>query len=363
MDAQLELPLRLHRMLAPDTGENFCWSPHSVVSTLGLLASAARGSTREEMAHALRAEPDEDFLARLEELAGRTVTPTDEVDFAVANRLWADERLPLREQYRRRISRLPGSQVRTTAFRAAPERARQEINADVSEVTRGLIPELVEAGTIDSDTVAALVNALYLRTPWNKAFEERDTAPKPFHGPAGTGSVPTMRVNGLLGYAHLEGWQVVRLQARGSVEALVLLPDAELARAEPALDHARLRRLVDAPEPKQVELLLPKFEVTGSAELNDPLAALGVREAFTPAADFTGLTDEPLRISTALHESVLRVDEHGLEGAAATAAMMRLTSLTEEPEPLRVEVDRPFWFLVRHSDSGDVYFLGRVAHP
>lgn len=363
MDAQLEFPLRLHRRLAPSTGENFCWSPHSVVSTLGLLASAARGNTREEMAHALRAGPNEDFTERLAELAGRTVTPTDEVDFAVANRLWADERLPLREEYRSRISGLPGSEVLTTAFREAPERARQEINTDVAEVTRGLIPELVEAGTIDSDTVAALVNALYLKTPWNKAFEERDTAPKPFHGPAGSGPVPTMRVNGLLGYARSDGWQVVRLQARGAVEALVLLPDEELNRAEPALDHARLRRLVGAPEQNQVELLLPKFEVTGSAELNDPLAALGVREAFTPAADFTELTSDPLRISTALHEAVLRVDEHGLEGAAATAAMMRLTALTEEPEPIRVEVDRPFWFLVRHADSGAVYFLARVVDP
>ncbi|PRW64114.1 serpin family protein [Actinopolyspora mortivallis] len=363
MDAQLEFPLRLHRALTSEAGRNFCWSPYSVVSTLGMLASAARGNTRAEMARMLGAEPDGRFPEQLRAVAEQTVVAGEDVDAAVANRLWVDEELVPRAEYRAEFSDWPGSRIRTTPFRAAPERARQEINADVAEVTRELIPELVKAGTVDSETVAALVNALYLRTPWNSAFEQRDTTPLPFHAPGGTRSVPTMRVNAALGYARAEGWQVVRLPARGGVEALVLLPDSALETAEPELTPTRLRRLVTAPQQRQVELRMPKFEVTGSAELNDPLTALGMRTAFTPAADFGGLTEKPLRISTAVHEAVLRVDENGLEGAAATAAMMRLTALVEEPEPLRVTVDRPFWFLVRHSGGGAVYFLARVVSP
>ncbi len=57
------------------------------------------------------------------------------------------------------------------------------------------------------------------------------------------------------------------------------------------------------------------------------------------------------------------VDEAGLEGAAATAMMMRLTAIVREPEPVRVEVDRPFLFLVRHRDSGALYFLARITDP
>jgi serine protease inhibitor len=42
---------------------------------------------------------------------------------------------------------------------------------------------------------------------------------------------------------------------------------------------------------------------------------------------------------------------------------MRLTAIVREPEPVRVEVDRPFLFLVRHRDSGALYFLARITDP
>jgi serine protease inhibitor len=63
-----------------------------------------------------------------------------------------------------------------------------------------------------------------------------------------------------------------------------------------------------------------------------------------------------------LHESVLKLDEQGLEGAAATAVMLRLLSLTTG-EPVRVHVDRPFLLLVRHAATGVGYFMARVVTP
>ncbi|MCI2420933.1 serpin family protein [Saccharopolyspora sp. K220] len=363
MSEHLDFSLSLHRRLAPPVDRPFCWSPYSVASALGLAATATGGQTREELVNALRTEP-----AGLLELLGcaaelTTGSAAEPPVLAVANTLWAHEALPVEESYLLALKDWPGSAVRNAPFRTDPEKSRQLINADVAETTRDLIPELLPAGSVDPETVAALVNALYLKVSWREAFDEKATTERPFHAPARDREVPTMHATRRFGHAAAEGWQVVSLPAAGGVEAVVLLPDTDLETAEPDLDAARLGRLLGAVEQQRVELFLPKFDVTGDAELTRSLGALGVHTLFTRAADFAPLTDQPLRVSTIVHQSVLEVDESGLEGAAATAVMMRLTAIVREPEPIRVEVDRPFLFLVRHQETGAVYFLARITDP
>ncbi|GAB3298362.1 serpin family protein [Parasphingorhabdus pacifica] len=368
MNEHLDFSLSLHRQLAPDPDRAFCWSPYSVASALGLAAAAASGRTREEVLTALRSTSGDDVAEVRKLLTGAATLDeggpaAESPELAVANTLWAHENLPIEQDYLRALQDWPGSAVRNAPFRTDPEEARRTINSDVAETTRDLIPELLDPGTVDPDTVAALVNALYLKTSWREAFDTQATTELPFLTPTTTREVPTMRVTRRMGYAAVNGWRAVSLPAAGGVEGVVLLPDADLTAAEESLDAQSLGKLLDSIEQQRVELLLPKFEVAGNAELRSALGALGVHALFTPAADFSALTPERLRISTMVHESVLRVDESGLEGAAATAAMMRLTSIVTEPDPIRVRVDRPFLFLVRHQNTGALYFLARIVDP
>lgn len=360
----LEFSLNLHHQLAPPVDRSFCWSPYSVVSALGLAAGAAGGQTRAELDTMLKSSVRlaelREWLSSAAELNQKASNPPQ---LAVANTLWAHEDIPIHDSFLRDLEQWPGSAVRNAPFRADPDTARRLINDDVSETTRGLIPELLAPGAVEPNTVAALVNALYLKVSWQEAFDEHATEQRPFHAPGGEHDVPTMRVTRNFGYAARDGWQVVSLPAIGGVEAVVLMPDDGLAAAEPQLTPDLLERLVSSPEKRRLELSLPKFDVSASAELNAALATLGVRTLFTRQADFSVLTDFPLQVSTVQHESVLRIDENGLEGAAATAVMMRLTSIVKEDDPLRVHIDRPFVFLVRHRETGALYFVARVTDP
>ncbi|MBO0875202.1 MAG: serpin family protein, partial [Pseudonocardia sp.] len=247
-------------------------------------------------------------------------------------------------------------------FRTDPEGARELINSDVARTTRDLIPELVPAGVIRPDTVAALVNALYLKVAWTRRFVDGGTRPEPFHAPGRILRVPTMRLAERVGYAAVPGWQVVRLPAVGGVDATVLLPDGELAEREPTLDADALAALVSAPDPRTVRLSMPRLKLSMRAELTPALKVLGVRTVFTRDADLSEISPDPMAVQAVQHESVLKVDEQGLEGAAATAVMVRLMSMRSE-RPVEVRVDRPFLLLVRHVETGVVYFFARVTDP
>jgi serine protease inhibitor len=356
----------LHRAVA-GTGDS-CFSPYSVASALGLTSQATRGVTAAELV-GLLAGDDADVTKQAELLRaassltehGRQEPPVLEV----ANTLWAWDELPLNEDFLGELAAWPRGAVRTALFATDPERARRMINAEVAATTHDLIPELLSPGAVTPDTVASLVNALYLKLAWLHPFPGHRTEDGDFHSPGGTRRVPMMHQSEQLGYATGEGWQLVELPGAGGVRAVILLPDRDLAEQEPGLDEDLLARLLSGAAARQVRLAMPKFEVNMRAALKLALRGLGVHTVFTAAADFGPLTADPrVFVDDVVHQAVLRVDEQGLEGAAATAVMVRaLAMITPAADPVEVVVDRPFLLLVRHAATGVVYSFARVVEP
>lgn len=364
--AHLAFTLALHRATAPDPGSTVCWSPFSVASALGLLAQGAKGPSRDELAELLLGDRTGDLGALGKQLvqAGELEPARGEEDepvIAAANTLWTDESIEILVSFVEELGRWSNGKVREAPFRTTPDNARDLINVDVAKTTRDLIPELLPADAITDETVSVLVNALYLKCAWRQRFAQGGTSPQPFHAPSGTREVPTMVLSERIGYAVQDGWQVANLRAVGGVEAVVLLPDGDLAEAEAALGADSLAELLDAPRLTQVDLALPRLEVTTKTELSKQLARLGVRTVFSRDADLSGISPAPLEVQAVLHEAVLKIDEDGLEGAAATAVMMRMVSMPTRSE--RMVVDRPFLLVVRHAATGVVYFLARVTEP
>jgi serine protease inhibitor len=356
----------LHRAIS-GTGDS-CFSPYSVASALGLTSQATRGDTAAELVRLL-AGGDADVAKQAELLrAASTLTGEGRAEppvLEVANTLWAWEELPLNEDFLGELAAWPRGTVRTAPFVTEPEQARRMINADVAGTTHDLIPELLDPGAVTRETVASLVNALYLRLAWRHPFPAHRTEDGDFHSPGGTRRVPMMHQAEQLGYAAGDGWQLVELPGAGGVQAVLLLPDGDLADQEPDLDEVRLATLLAGKGTREVRLAVPKFEVDMRAKLKRALGGLGVHTVFTAGADFGPLTpDQRVFVDEVVHQAVLRVDEQGLEGAAATAVMIRaLAMITPVAERVEVIVDRPFLLLVRHAVTGVVYFFARVVDP
>jgi serpin B len=113
-----------------------------------------------------------------------------------------------------------------------------------------------------------------------------------------------------------------------------------------------------------VDLSLPRFRAEASFQLKDTLQALGVRAAFTSAADFSGIADESLHISAVVHKAYVDVAEEGTEAAAATAAVFAMMAVLRKPQPdVQLVFDRPFLFLIADTASGLPLFLGQFTRP
>ncbi|MGD2113491.1 MAG: serpin family protein, partial [Acidobacteriota bacterium] len=271
-----------------------------------------------------------------------------------------------------------GARLEPVDFVRATGEARAAINRWAEEETEGRIRDLVPPGALDAMTRLVLTNAIYFKASWKHRFDEARTAEAPFHLPGGGEvRVPMMVQTDSFPYHRGAGYAAVELPyAGGATSMLVVVPD----RAEPeaggfgAFERSfgadALEALVADLETVRVELALPRFEITSTAALGDALRRLGMGRAFGDEADFSGMVDvekesviaRDLRLDEVLHKAWVRVDEAGTEAAAATAAMMAVTSMPID-EPVRLIVDRPFLFFVRHRPTGAILFAGRVLDP
>jgi serpin B len=91
------------------------------------------------------------------------------------------------------------------------------------------------------------------------------------------------------------------------------------------------------------------------------LIALGMKDAFDgKVADFSGLAKEPLALAHVLHKTMMGVDEHGVEAAAATAVSLTWGTISDSKS---INVDHPFFFGVYDRPTATWLFLGHVVDP
>ena len=102
------------------------------------------------------------------------------------------------------------------------------------------------------------------------------------------------------------------------------------------------------------------FETT--AELSDILSRIGLENVFSDDADFSGIADKAVHVSSVLQKTKLELDENGTKAAAVTAVTMEcMSAMDTDPIIKAVELTRPFAFLIYDSANEEVLFMGKVT--
>ena len=365
----------LFRLLGA-AGQNTVFSPASVAAALQMALCGARGATAAQLAVALHLDGPAraaDGLRLLSDLlssagAGGPGGPGGGLTVRAPNTLWVQAGLPLSPGFTGQLADIAGVTVRPADFQSAPAEARAQINDLIAEQTADKITNLLGPDAVSAATRLVLANAVYLKAAWTFPFSARATADAPFY-PGDVGgaplTVPTMRLTSDLAYLRADGYQAVLLPYKESRLAMaVVLPEAGPSAAlAPRLTRGLAPLLAGATR-QSVALSLPKFRQRAGFGLIPVLQQLGVQDAFTSAADFSGITSAVrLLIGAVVHQAYIDVDEQGTEAAAATAVAMRPMALRREPEPVRMIVDRPFLFAITDTATGLPLFLGQVTRP
>lgn len=334
-----------------DKDANLAVSPYSAGVALSMLAEGAEGQTRAEFNKALN-----DCLFKSEDLGGN-----DKITVNSVNSLWVDDNFSVRNRYVSLMQKDFDALVTTLSF--GDPATVKAINNWCSEHTNGKITEIID--DLSPNDVMVLVNALYFKAPWLNSFDEHMTSSAKFHGSKSVSDVEMMARKAYMNYAEYNGCQLVEIPYEGGRYAMyVLLPpeDMDINELIGYLSQESYDVAMNSLQSKEVLLKMPKVKVETSLLLNQSLQHMGIRTAFTGAADFKGISEMgPLSLGLVKQKCYVEISEKGTEAAAVTSAQIRMTALRPS-QYVRMTVDRPYLFFVTDKQESNILFAGRIMN-
>jgi serpin B len=351
------------------TDANLVFSPASLSIALAMLYNGAANETATQMAATLHFTLPVDRLnAAFDALdLALTAPPTgggaETFQLSLVNSTWIQRDFSILPAYLDVLGESYGAGVNTVDFVAAPDNARNAINAWVAGQTQNEIPTLLPTGSIDDLTRLVLANAVYFHGDWVTPFMPNSPTGI-FHAPAGDVTVPMMIGEDNATLWSGNGWSAAALPYDGNTTSMiVVVPDAGTFDSfEAALTAEGLAAAINPGQQSEGALTMPRFKFSLAESLNKTLSAMGMSDAFTDAADLSGIdgaTD--LKVQAVVHQADIAVDEQGTTAAAATGVVVGRKVSVEVGSSLTV--DRPFLFFIVHQPTGALLFAGRVVDP
>ena len=120
----------------------------------------------------------------------------------------------------------------------------------------------------------------------------------------------------------------------------------------------------------QIVGYIPKFKFDYDLDLIKDLNDMGVTDVFDKdKANIKGITDEQAYISKAMHSANIEFTQDGIKASAATlifgdGAGEAFDYYYDVPvEKIDLTFDKPYMFIIRDKESGEVWFAGTVYEP
>ncbi|KAF1598252.1 UNVERIFIED_CONTAM: Ovalbumin, partial [Eudyptes pachyrhynchus] len=361
--------------------ENIFYSPLSIISALSMVYLGARENTKAQIDKVFHFDKITGFGETIESQCSTSVSvhtslkdmftqitkPSDSYSLSFASRLYAEETYPILPEYSQCVEELYKGGLESISFQTAADQARELINSWVESQTNGMIKNILQPGSVDPQTELVLVNAIYFKGTWEKAFKDKDTQAVPFRVTEQESKpVQMMYQVGSYKVAVIasEKMKILELPyASGELSMLVLLPDdvSGLEQLETAITFEKLMEWTSSNmmEERKVKVYLPRMKIEEKYNLTSVLVALGMTDLFSPSANLSGISSaESLKMSEAVHEAFVEIYEAGSEVLGSTGAGMEVTSVSEE-----FRADHPFLFLIKCNTTNSILFFGRCFSP
>ncbi|XP_007905384.1 probable serpin E3 [Callorhinchus milii] len=350
---------------------NVIVSPASVTVALGLLQFGAKGNTFTQLENALGYNVHDlrvqRFLRKMyEDLTNSSHSPVVQL----ACGLFVESSVQLSPHFSERTAVWGNGSLQRANF-SNPNETATLINNWVSAKSGGEIRDFMACPMATPPlTQIAVASAMYFKSTWQKPFLLSETQHLSFTKADGTVvKVPMMYQTAEVNYGQIktatnQRFTVLELSYLGhAVSMFIIIPSERrmpLSALEPHITSRSLSMWTNNMRRIKMDVFLPKFKVQNKFNLKMVLGALGMTDLFSPGeADFRGISEQDkLYVSEAIHEAKIEVTENGTKAAAATAMV-----LLKRSRSLVFKADRPFFFLLRHTNTGAILFMGRIMDP
>merc|ERR1712241_300433 len=269
-----------------------------------------------------------------------------------------------------------------------------------NKTTKGKISNIVDS--VDPNTAALIVNALYFKAPWAKSFDEGEEQEftilslrrerkiiRMMTRDSQKQAVATFRTSLVQGtndkvlavaipYKHPND-----AVEPGRFEMLIIMPEDHkglfyfhqkarkmvddssfegniIELALQALESKEKTNLSPRENPRNYVINMPEFKMDSNIGAVGFLQELGIQEVFASGEFDEMIADENLKVSNVKHRATIEVTKEGTVGAAASS--VELVALAAGFSG-KININKPFLFFVRDTELNAILFAGKYSNP
>ncbi len=341
--------------------ENFTISPLSLSEMLAMASNGANGETRKQINSIIGVNDNiskESLNEAFNSLNEYLAKVDSKTTFTTANSVWIDEGFKVKPEFlsdKKFIGETFNQKLSTT-------KTRDDINNWCDVKTHSCIKKVLSEPLPETCRML-LANALYFKGMWKNKFDKADTKEKEFTNSDGSKSKVQMmsQVSEFLAYEGIDMDFAEFPYGNDNYCMDVFLPheDKKLDECMKNFDQKTFEEYLNKAGKGEVLVEMPRMKLEYMNSLVKPLKAMGMTDAFSEKADFSGLSDEKVSISDVIQATFVNVDEEGTEAAAVTVATLDNCVVM----PMRTSsfiMNHPFVYIIRQKTSGTILFIGKV---
>ena len=336
---------------------------------LMMAANGASGETLDEILKVTGVEDLESYNNSTRAMLDK-YSESDILTLNVSNSIWINsDKTP--QRFSKTYQEMLSKTFDATSDIVTDKNAVREINGWVNDKTEGKIPTIITED--NKDFWAMLVNAVYFKGRWLNEFDKGATNKDVFASRDGSQTeIDFMNRRAWMSYGVTDGVSIVALpyltrqdvfNENGeyietkkldgvNISMYLMMSDGNFS-PEEVLNKAEM-------DSTYITLSVPKFNIEYSTGLNDILKTIGINRAFEENAEFEKMFDNGnMWIDSSIHKTYIKVDEEGTEAAAVTALGMAGSAMP--PEPIEVKFNKPFTFVIKDNENGEILFMGEYA--
>ncbi|XP_039857202.1 angiotensinogen [Simochromis diagramma] len=242
-----------------------------------------------------------------------------------------------------------------------PQEAEQLVNSFVEMTSDRKVKDIFK--DLNATSNLLFITSFNFQGNWKKAFQPEETTLKEFHvDQTTTVMAPLMTHTGQYHYFNDKARRctIVKLSLSKRSYMLLVLPHegVKLIDVESKLRTDIISDWHQNLQEGLLELSLPKFSMSSVTDLRDLLTTMNPEieaKLLGSEAEFGQLSNtKPFTIDKAINKVLFEMSEEGAEPQDQTQ---------EEGVPLKLSINRPFFFSVVEGNSNSILMLGKIINP
>lgn len=347
--------------------DNVLYSPINAYIGLAMAAELTAGNTRQELLDALGAADTAALRAQVSALWESVYQNNGNEICTIANSLWLDSGV----SYNQSAMDILGHDYYASVYQRTLNNSQtvKDVSAWLNNHTGGFLKTYTGNIQVPEEALLLLYSTIYFQGKWADEFNSSKNTQDVFHGASGNTICTYMNASQRqMHYYWGDTFGAVSLNIKGNRQMWLILPDEGLSTDDVLAQSQYLDMILSSYEEwenkkyMKVNLSVPKFDVSSTANLKDGFVRMGISDLFNPhAADFSASLKEPAFITAANQAVRVSVDEQGVTAAAYIELPAAGAAMPPE-EIIDFTLDRPFLFVI--TGSGNIpLFAGVVNQP